>query len=202
EMERIELDESIPELVPKSPMPRFKRVTLQELMESLNKAIVTENRRIKKEITNTNALREAGISLPKKKFNIQNKIRELYEKLIQHFTENRGKIKVSFTDFVGTNKEERVISFAPLLHLDHQKKVWLEQEKHFEDFYIWVKETYSKHNPDPFADLREEFGKEMEELKELDGEKGKTRRSDAMLKKKRLEKINKDFENPLGELSD
>jgi len=50
ELERIELDEPIPILVPKSPLPRFKKVTLSELMESLNKAITTENRRIKKEI--------------------------------------------------------------------------------------------------------------------------------------------------------
>src|SRR3989344_3690257 len=40
-LERIELDEDIPELVSRSPMPRFKKVTLKELLESLNKAIVT-----------------------------------------------------------------------------------------------------------------------------------------------------------------
>ncbi len=183
----IDFSESIPELIPKSPMPRFKRVTLQELMESLNKAIVTENRRIKKEITNTNALREADISLPKKKFSIKDKIRELYENLLQHFTENKGKTKISFTDFVGTNKENRILSFSPLLHLDYQKKIWLEQETHFGDFYIWLKDTYLQHNPDPFADLRQEVEKEMEDLDED--------------KKKRLEKIDKDFENPLGELA-
>ena len=47
--ERIELDDYIPELVPKSPLPRFRKVTLKELVESLNKAIITENRRIHKE---------------------------------------------------------------------------------------------------------------------------------------------------------
>ena len=74
--ERIELDEEIPLLIPKSPMPRFRKVTLKELMESLNKAINTENRRIKKEITNKNALIESSFSLPKKKFNIKSKIKE------------------------------------------------------------------------------------------------------------------------------
>ncbi|HKZ33631.1 MAG TPA: segregation/condensation protein A [Candidatus Nanoarchaeia archaeon] len=187
----IDFEEPVPELIPKSPMPRFRRVTLQELMESLNKAIATENRRIKKEIINTNALREAEISLPKKKFNIKNKIRELYERLLQHFTENRGKTKVSFTDFIGTDKENRILSFSPLLHLDHQKKIWLEQEQHFGDFYIWLKETYLANNPDPFADLRKEVEEEIEEEKEFDEEK-----------KKRLAKISKDFENPLGELAE
>ncbi|MEK6847627.1 MAG: segregation/condensation protein A [Nanoarchaeota archaeon] len=188
ELERIDLEEGIPELIPRSPMPRFRRVTLKELIESLNKAIITENRRIKKEIVNKNALREMDLSLPKRRFNIKNKIRELYEKLIHHFKENKQKTKVSFTELVGTDKEERIMTFSPLLHLDHQKKVWLEQETHFEDFNIWLKETYLANNPDPFADLREELEKGIEELDEE--------------KKQRLEKINKDFENPLGKLFD
>lgn len=188
EIEHIELDEDIPELVPKSPMPRFKRVTLQELMESLNKAIITENRRIKKEIVKKNALREVDISLPKKRFNIKNKIRDLYEKLLVYFKENEETQKISFTDFIGNDKEERIIAFSPLLHLDHQKKVWLHQDEHFEDFYIWLKEVYFKNNPDPYAGLIEDI---EEKIEELDDEK-----------KKRLEKINKDFKNPLGELAD
>jgi segregation and condensation protein A len=188
ELERIELDESIPELIPKSPMPRFRRVSLQELIESLNRAIVTENRRIKKEIVNKNALREMDISLPKRRFSIKDKIRELYEKLHHHFRENKQKKKVSFTEFIGTDKEERIIAFSPLLHLDHQKKIWLEQEAHFTDFNIWLKETYLANNPDPFADLREELEKEIGNIDDD--------------KKERLEKINEDFKNPLGKLSD
>ena len=186
ELERIELDESIPELIPKSPMPRFRRVSLQELIESLNKAIITENRRIKKEIVNKNALRELDISLPKIRFSIKDKIRELYERLISRLKEDKEKKKISFTEFIGTDKEQRLIAFSPLLHLDHQKKVWLEQDRHFEDFNIWLKDTYLANNPDPFADLREELEKEIENL---DPEK-----------KQRLEKINTDFESPLGEL--
>jgi len=185
-LERIELDEEIPILVPKSPMSRVKKVTLQELIEALNKAIITENRRIKKEIVNRNALREAGISLPKRKFSIKNKIKQIYEQLFGHFEENKGKHKVSYTDFVGNNREEKIISFAPLLHLETQKKVWLEQEQHFEEIHIWLKETYWKHKGDPYADLREELEKEIEEL---DDEK-----------KQRLQEINKDFENPLGQM--
>ncbi len=188
QIEKIELGEDIPELIPRSPIPRFKKVTLQELMESLNKAIATENRRIKKEIIKKNALREASFSLPKRRFGIKNKIREIYMNLLSYFEKDEKKRKVSFTDFVGTDKEERVISFSSLLHLDHQKKVWLEQEENFGEFYIWLKETYVKHNPDPFADLKEEVEREIEKL---DGEK-----------KKRLEKINKDFENPLADFFD
>ena len=181
----IELEEAIPELVPKSPLPRFKRVTLQELMESLNKAIITENRRIKKEIVKRNAVIESSLSLPKKTFSIKDKIKEIYDNLLKHLGDNgtEKRKKISFAEFIGENREERIISFSGLLHLDQQKKVWLEQENHFEDFYIWLKETYFSHNPDPFSDLKVAVEEQINEMDES--------------KIERLDKIKKDFENPI-----
>jgi len=194
-LERIELDEEIPELIPRSPMPRFKKVTLKELMESLNKAITTENRRIKKVILNKNALRESGISLPKRKFSIKNKIKELYKKLFFYLNEDDKK-KISFTKFVGIKKQNRIIAFSPLLHLENQKKIWLEQENHFQEIYIWMKKTYFKYNPDPFADLKQEVENVSEQLQK----KSESAISNVEnLDKKRLNKINKEFSNPLGE---
>jgi hypothetical protein len=140
---------------------------------------------------NTNALREIGIALPKRKFSIKDKIREMYKGLVTHFKQNNDKKKIAYTSFVGKDKEERIISFAPLLHLETQKKIWLEQETHFEEIYIWLKEVYFKHNPDPFADLKEELKEEIKELEKKD--KGT---------KKRIQEINKDFENPLAEMFD
>ena len=183
--ERIELDEEIPELIPRSPIPRFKKVTLQELIASLNKAINTENRRIKKEIINRNALRESGISLPKRKFSIKNKIKQLYTRLVFYFKDNKDMKKISFTEFIGEDKDERIISFASLLHLDNQKKIWLHQPEHFEEIDIWLKHVFLKHNPNPIEELKKEL---EQEIKELDNKK-----------RKKTRKINKDFENPLGE---
>ena len=162
--ERIYLDEEIPFLVPKSPIPRFRKVSLKELMESLGKAINTENKRIRKEITQSNALREISFSMPKRKYRISDKIKEIYSKLSKHFGENQEKSKVAYTEFIGNNKDEKILAFLPLLHLEDQKKIWLEQEDHFEEIQIWLKKIYLKHNPDPFADLREEIAKEMEIL--------------------------------------
>jgi segregation and condensation protein A len=152
-LERIELDEEIPELIPKSPMPRFRKVTLKELLESLNKAITTENRRIKKTIINKNALRESLISLPKRKFSIKDKIDEIYKSLYGHFEQNKDKQKVLFSDFIPPAKEERIASFSSLLHLENQNKIWLEQLEHFGDIHIWLKHIYLKNNPDPLAEL-------------------------------------------------
>ncbi len=183
-LERIELEDEIPELVPRSPMPRFRKVTLQELMESLNKAIITENRRINKEIITSNALRKTSFSMPKKKFGIKDRIKGIYGKITGYFEVNSEQKRISFTELIGEDKDERIISFSPLLHLENQKKIWLEQTNHFEEIQIWLKKTYLMHNGDPFKDLREELKEEIENL-DTEG-------------KKRLKKIEKDFENPIG----
>jgi segregation and condensation protein A len=181
-LERIEFEEILPELIPKSPMPRFRKVSLQELMESLGKAITTENRRIKKEILNNNALRESGISLPKKNINIKDRIEEIYNKIFGHLSEEKK--KVSYSEFVGEDREEKIFSFSPMLHLEHQKRIWLEQEGHFNEIYIWMKETFLKYNSDPFADLKTELESEFANLDEESI--------------KRLAEVESDFENPIS----
>src|SRR3989338_1280030 len=155
-LERIELDEQIPELIPKSPMPRFKRVSLNELMEALNKAIITENRRIKKEIVKKNALREVGISFPKRKLSISDKIKQLFSKIIYSLEENKNEKRIHYDSLAGEEKLGRIFSFAPLLYLEHKKKIWLEQNAHFGDIYIWERKTYLKNNGDPFKELKRE----------------------------------------------
>jgi len=169
ELERIELDEEIPILVPRSPIPRHRKVTLKELIGALNKAIVTENRRIKKEILNKNALREIGISIPKKKFNIKSKLKELHNKLLEYFKKSEEQKKISYTNLVGENREERIASFFPLLQLENNKKIWLEQEQHFEEIHIWLKEIFFNENPDYFADLiRAEIEEVEKEIKNIE----------------------------------
>jgi len=171
EMERIELDEDIPLLIPRSPIPRFKKVTLKELMEALSRAITTENRRIKKEIVNKNALRESSIFMPKKTTSIKDRIQEIYSRLVGHFESNKNDKRIAFSQFAGETKEGKVYHFYPVLELENRKKLWLEQENHFGEINIWLKNVYLKHNGDPFADLRDILEEEGSELSAEDIEK-------------------------------
>lgn len=167
--ERIELDEEIPDLILKSPLPRYRRVTLNELVESLNKAIVTENRRIKKTIVNQNALRQTGMTLPKKKEGISERMKKLHGRLKAHFEANQSHKKVTYTNFIGDKKDVRALSFFPMLQLESNGEVWLEQEGVFEEIHIWLKHVYLKHNPNPFGDLEIDMGDlTKEELSRLD----------------------------------
>lgn len=155
--ERIELEEEVPGLIQRTPLPRYRRVTLDELMSALGKAITTENRRIRKVITIRQQELETAISIPKGRINLKDRIKEVYDKLKERF--KKSEEKVPFADIAGEGNEERVSTFVPLLHLDNQHKVLLEQEKHLSEIYIWMKEHHDK----KFAEELEQMKKEAEE---------------------------------------
>ena len=148
--ERIELDvDEIPDLYMRTPIPRMRKVTLQELMTALNKAIRTENRRIEKEIDIKQAVKEAESVFPKARINIKDRIKKIYSRVLTLFRHKQSRL--SYTELIGKDREERVVSFLPLLHLDSQQKVWLEQEKHFDEIWIWLYEHYRKEKADEIA---------------------------------------------------
>ncbi len=159
--ERIELDEDIPFLVPRTPLPRFRRVTLEELMRALDTAIKTETRRIKREILFRQQEREIGIALPKRTFNLQDKIRDVYRHLETVFSSRTGRL--AFSELTQAHsREERVIQFVALLHLDTQQRIWLEQEGHFEEIWIWLKTLYEEEHKEHLSALRAEVAAFMQ----------------------------------------
>ncbi len=186
--ERIELNEDIPGLVPRTPLPRFRKVTLDELMTALGKAINTETRRIRKVVVAKQQELETALSLPKQRINIKDKIREVYEKLKEIFATQDDKL--AFSKLAGLSAEERIATFIPLLHLDNQQKVWLEQENHFDEIWILLKSMYER----KYADKLEQMKKEVEEeLKNFHNNMTKEELEKA-------EQVEKDIGNPLSEL--
>jgi len=158
--ERIELEDEIPDLIPRTPLPRHRRVSLQDLMAALGKAIKTENRRIKRVIVERQQEFETSLSLPKKTINIRDQIRAMYKKLKEIFSKKEDRL--AFSDLSGKSKEEKISAFIPLLHLDDQHKVMLEQDGHFEEIYIWLKDLYEKKH----SEKLEQMAKEVEEHEE------------------------------------
>ena len=63
-------------------------------------------------------------------------------------------------------RDEKIISFLPLLYLEDQKKIWLDQKFPFDEVHIWLREEFLKKNPDPFADLRKELEEWDKQFKE------------------------------------
>ncbi len=208
-LERIEIDmDEVPILAPKSPLPRFKKVTLDELMQALDTAIKTESRRINKELEKKQTERLAYIDIPKfRRINIKDRIRQFYAKILSSFQhpKHKSSIKLPYSHFTNNNRDEKIACFLPMLHLSNNNKVWLEQMSHYEEIWVYLYESFKKNFPDydkELNDLPEQTEAEIEgqieeelveEIEHLDEEMHDERR-------KRVERINKDFENPIGDL--
>ncbi len=185
QQERIELEDDIPQLVARTPLPRFKKVTLHELLAALGKAIKTENRRIQRVVIVKQQEFEATALLPKKRINIHERIREVYAQLKKIFA--KKETKLAFSELAGTSIEERVATFIPLLHLDNQHKIWLKQEGHFTEIWILLKHIYEKQNAGELKAMRNEVEAEMKKWSETLSKE----------EKERAEKLEMDFPNPL-----
>jgi segregation and condensation protein A len=217
-LERIEINEDdIPVLSPKTPLPRFKKVTLQELISALDVAIKTESRRIDKEIAKKQAERLSYVDIPKfRRINIQERIRRFYARLLSGFKHKGQEIKLPYTHFTGNSKEEKIACFLPMLYLSNNGKIWIEQDKHYAEIYLYLYDIFKKSFPQYYSNLidapenledipesmMEKFDTEEVEQDLEDAIKNVEETMEESDKQKRVEEINKDFENPLGNLID
>jgi len=138
ELERIEIDErEIPLLVPRTPMARHKKVTLQELMKALNQAIDTENRRIRREIKGRQASKDVLTVLPKTNHvPLKVRVRSIFGLVKQHIGD--GNEHMTFSH-LAPSKEEKLSSFVPILHLSNNGKMFIRQPVHFDEIYMSFK---------------------------------------------------------------
>lgn len=196
-VERIILNENeLPLLMSKSPLPRFKKVTVEELMAALDTAIKTESRRIDREIDKKQRERLARVDIPKfRAVNIKERIRQFYAKILTGFKhpEHKGKLKLPYSHFTKNVKQEKLAYFLPLLHLSNRSKLWLEQNGHFEEIYIYLYEVFKNNYPDYDSGLKE-LQEEIEEVKREMDEEAKAEDIEEIIEEK--------IENPLKGITD
>ena len=140
ELEREVIDEDeLPILVPRTPIPRNRRVTLEELMASLNKAIETGGRRIIREIKGRQAEKSALVVLPKiGRIPLKTRIHGLFTRIKGHLKRPEV-IHMKFSELAPSPEEKRA-AFLPILHLSNQEKVWLRQEEHFNEIFMTLEQ--------------------------------------------------------------
>jgi len=112
-------------LVPRTPQPRLRKVSVYDLMEALQKALEVKQRRVIRNIP------EMPQQPPQKTREITEIIVEVYEQIKRILLETHQN-KVLFDDLIPSDtKEDKVYTFIPLLHLENQRKVELLQKEHF-----------------------------------------------------------------------
>ncbi|MBS3150385.1 segregation/condensation protein A [Candidatus Woesearchaeota archaeon] len=119
-----------PQLTIKTPMPRKRKVTLNDLVSALNKALEIEKRR-----TIRNQLNQiVNVKIPEKKVDISQLIKDVYDKIVTLF---QTKEKLKFSALVNSEKkEDKIMTFIPVLHLANQEKITINQEQEFGEIDI------------------------------------------------------------------
>lgn len=113
------------QLIPRTPQPRKRKVSIYDLVDALEKALEVKERRIMKRMPSLD-LDMHTKTLP----DVSVLMGHLYEKIEHMFAVKDG--NVFFTDLAPSRDwDDRVVTFIPLLHLDNMTKIILTQKEHF-----------------------------------------------------------------------
>jgi segregation and condensation protein A len=131
------------QIFPRTPQPRKRKVSVFDLVKALEKALEVESRRrpIGKKIE---------MKIPDRRFDLGKAMHVVYDKVEKHYNNKKTKdTTLTFEQLVmsGT-KNDKVLTFVPLLHLDTQRKIDLEQEDHFTSIAVRLTKPfdYSQNN--------------------------------------------------------
>ena len=125
-----------PQLTIRTPMARKRKVSVEDLMGALKKALeVNQRRLIRRE-----GYQKVDIAIPERKIDISALIKDMYTKIAGFFTVNKQG-KLTFTQLLpGERREDKILTFIPLLHLANEEKINLEQVEHFGEIDITLME--------------------------------------------------------------
>jgi len=117
-------------LIPRTPQPRKRKVSIFDLVDALQKAIEVKKRRVMRDIP------AIEVEIPKKKVEISKIIKDTYGRIKLFFLKDKYK-KLTFSQLIPSdNKQDKVFTFIPLLHLTHQRKIDMIQYQHFGEIEI------------------------------------------------------------------
>ena len=138
----------IPALIPRTPQPRKRKVSIFDLVEALERALEVKKRRL------LHSIPPLDLEAPKKKKDVTEIIREVYGK-IKSFFISTLKERLTFSKLLPSeSKEDKVHTFIPLLHLAQQNKIELMQQIHFGEIEILLKRKEEEQK----AEVKEEKG--------------------------------------------
>ncbi|MBN1646183.1 segregation/condensation protein A [Candidatus Woesearchaeota archaeon] len=122
-------DERKQRLVPRTPQPRKRKISVFDLVTALEKALDLEAKRPPK-VTD-----KATLKRPEKKFELGEMIASVYTQVKSHFDNKTERLK--FHELIPSDsKEDKIYTFIPLLHLENQRKVDMSQKVHWGEIDI------------------------------------------------------------------
>jgi segregation and condensation protein A len=117
-----------PQLIPRTPQPRKRKVSVYDLVEALENALETDARR--PEYVSPKTL--DTIHPPEHHIDISTIIKEVYEHIYGHYEIEKKKEHLFFHHLIRSDdRKDIVMTFIPLLHLENARKVNMDQPEHF-----------------------------------------------------------------------
>lgn len=114
-------------IVPRTPQPRERKVSVFDLVEALEQALETD---AKRQFFLSKKRNEEDVKAPTKSFDLTETMDAIQSSLRKMFM--KAKTRVFFKDLVfGDSKQDIVYTFLPLLHLETMHKLELLQNEHF-----------------------------------------------------------------------
>ena len=116
-------------LIPKNPQPRTRKVSINDLVGALQKAMVSRRRFLASK-------RPKKFTMPARKIDIIEVIRDIYHKIVYY--NKKDKKKLTFTRLLPpkASKQDKAFTFLPILHLENQHKIETEQAQPFDEIYV------------------------------------------------------------------
>lgn len=119
------ISEERPKLVPRTPQPRVRKISVYDLVDALEKVLKLEQKR-----KYYRKPEDVKVSVPKhSEKDIQTRMKEILSQATAYFKSNP---LIDFEQLLpGDSKEDKVYTFVPLLHLENQRALDLIQKEHF-----------------------------------------------------------------------
>ncbi len=123
-------------LLPRTPQPRKRKVSIYDLVISLQKALEVRDRRVVRNMP------RGTIEVPHRKVDMGKLIGDVYGRVMSMFN---PQAKLTFTQLLpkDATKEAKILTFMPLLHLANvdYRKLDLLQQEHFGEIEIVLRDS-------------------------------------------------------------
>ncbi|MFP4118787.1 MAG: segregation/condensation protein A [Candidatus Woesearchaeota archaeon] len=132
EFEQSNLDQFLNEekkIVPRTPQPRERKVSVFDLVDALEQALDSDVKK-RQQVLRRDQQEETTMEAPKKTFDLGEKMQSMQKTLKKMLLKKTSKIY--FNDLLPSEeKQDAVFTFLPLLHMENQRKIDMQQEEHF-----------------------------------------------------------------------
>jgi len=118
------------QLVPRTPQPRKRKISVYDLVDALNKALEVKERR-----EDRMPGEAPEVKVPENVIDISIVIQDILHQIRNHYSGDSNQL--TFSQLLPSeSKEDKIYTFVPLLHLSNQRKIDMDQTEHLGEINI------------------------------------------------------------------